>query len=63
MEQAQMQAFLLEREINVSTSAKTSTRLDFETHGLPDSIVRASVHYYNDDTDIGQLVKAVSEVT
>ena len=57
----QMQVFLLDRAINVSVSAKTSTRLDFEKHGLPESLVRASVHYYNSDTDIAKLVQAVSD--
>ena len=58
---AQMKAFLLEKEINVSISPMTSTRLDFEKHGLPESVVRASVHYYNSSAEIEQLVQAVSD--
>ena len=61
VEAKRVQAFLLDRQINVSISPKTSTRLDFEKHGLPESLVRASVHYYNSGTDIDQLVQAVSE--
>ena len=33
--------------IAVSVTAVTSTRLDFESRRLPDSLIRASVHYYN----------------
>ena len=56
-----MQAYLLDRRINVSISSRTSTRLDFEKRGLPGSVVRASLHYYNTGTDIDQLVQAVSD--
>jgi selenocysteine lyase/cysteine desulfurase len=59
---ASIKAFLLERRINVSTSSRSSTRLDFEQRGLPETVVRASVHYYNSSEDIDQLVQAVSEV-
>ena len=61
MHAASIKAFLLERRINVSVSPKSSTRLDFEKRGLPESVVRASVHYYNSSRDIDQLVQAVSE--
>ena len=55
-----MGALLLDKKINVSISLKTSTRLDFEKHGLPDGVVRASVHYYNSEDDIDQLIQVVS---
>lgn len=55
-----MGALLLDRKINVSISPRTSTRLDFEKHGLPESVVRASVHYYNCEDDIDQLIQVVS---
>lgn len=57
---ARIKAALLEKRINVHTSPKSSTRLDFERRGLPDSVVRASVHYYNSSDEIDQLVQAVS---
>lgn len=61
VEPPQIKAVLLERNINVHTSPRSSTRLDFERQGLPDSVVRASVHYYNSSEDIDQLIQAVSE--
>ncbi|CAL5229328.1 g12634 [Coccomyxa viridis] len=61
VDSAQMKAFLLKKMINVSISPMTSTRLDFEKHGLPESVVRASVHYYNSSADIEQLAQAVSD--
>ena len=60
MAPALIQAALLEKNINVHRSALTSTRLDFERRRLPESIVRASVHYYNSEEEIDQLVQAVS---
>ncbi|CAK0787116.1 hypothetical protein CVIRNUC_010332 [Coccomyxa viridis] len=58
---ARIQAALLEKNINVHRSARSSTRLDFERRQLPESVVRASVHYYNSGEEIDQLVQAVWE--
>ena len=58
---ARIQAALLEENINVHRSALSSTRLDFERRQLPESVVRASVHYYNSDEEIDQLVQAILE--
>lgn len=47
--------------ISTSVSRITSSRLDFENRGLVD-IVRASVHYYNTETEIDALVNAVKKI-
>ncbi len=52
---------LAARHINVSVSAQSSTLLDLGPRGLP-SLVRASVHYYNTEEEIDQLVEALGEL-
>ena len=47
--------------ISTSVSRITSSRLDFENRGLVD-IVRASVHYYNTETEIDALVHAIKNI-
>jgi selenocysteine lyase/cysteine desulfurase len=47
--------------ISTSVSRITSSRLDFENRGLVD-ILRASVHYYNTETEIDALVNAVKKI-
>ena len=49
----------LEPPINVSISTAASQRADFEGRGL-DSVVRASVHYYNTEGEIEQMVAALA---
>ena len=53
-----VQQQLAERGINVSVSDGESTLLDTERRHLP-SIVRASVHYYNDDGELDRFCDAV----
>jgi len=53
-------AVLAARRINVSTSLLTSTRLDMEARGLQ-SVVRASVHYYNDGDEVERFCAALEE--
>ncbi len=50
-----VKASLGHQGVNVSVSHAGSTLLDMRARGL-DAVVRASVHYYNDDTDIQRLV-------
>lgn len=49
---------LADQGINVSVSGPSSTRLDADSRQLP-PIVRASVHYYNDTTELDRFCAAV----
>ena len=46
---------LAAKRVNVTTSTRLSTRLDMEARGL-ESIVRASVHYYNSEEEVERFV-------
>ena len=61
-EPQQIQRALAGQQINVTTSGITSTRLDMQARGLT-QIVRASVHYYNTEREIDQLIAALSAVS
>lgn len=50
---------LAEAAVNVTVSGRSSTLIDMSTRGL-DAVVRASVHYYNDETEIDRLVRIVA---
>jgi selenocysteine lyase/cysteine desulfurase len=52
---------LAKRRINVSTTSVYSARIDMEQRGL-DEIIRSSVHYFNTETELGELVGAVAEI-
>jgi cysteine desulfurase/selenocysteine lyase len=45
--------------VNVTVSGRSSTLIDMSARGL-DAVVRASVHYYNDETEIDRLVRIVA---
>ena len=47
--------------INVSAISDSSSRFDFADRGLHE-LVRASVHYFNDQDDLDSLVQQVSEI-
>lgn len=55
---AEIREALRAQGINVSVSTLTSTRLDMEARAL-DAVVRASVHYYNTDEELGRLCDAL----
>lgn len=56
-----IQEKLAEKNINVSTSTKSSTLLDMQKRNL-DELVRASVHYYNTDEEIEKLIEALKAI-
>ena len=56
-----IQRTLRDHSINVSVTSQSSARLDFPERRL-DRVVRASVHYYNTDADIGALIEAVANL-
>jgi cysteine desulfurase / selenocysteine lyase len=49
---------LREQAINIESSSPFSTRLDFEDRGLG-TLLRASVHYYNTDTEIERFCEVI----
>lgn len=55
---AQIKETLAAQRINVSASRRPSTLLDMTERGL-DSVVRASVHYYNTEAEIDRLLAAI----
>lgn len=57
-----MQAELRVRGINVSVSLAGSSLLDFQRRQLKD-VVRASVHYYNNEREIDSFLAAVEDIT
>jgi cysteine desulfurase/selenocysteine lyase len=54
----EVQQQLAAKSINTSVSAIGSARFDLPRRGLPD-LVRASVHYYNNDTELDRLIGAL----
>jgi selenocysteine lyase/cysteine desulfurase len=47
--------------VNVSVSAASWSRLDLDHRGL-DSVVRASVHYFNEDEELERLLGVVASL-
>ncbi len=54
-------AMLARQAINVTSSSRASTRFDMEARDL-DAVVRASVHYYNDNLEIARFLDAVAGI-
>jgi cysteine desulfurase / selenocysteine lyase len=54
----EVQQALAGRSMNATISTVASTRFDMEARGL-DEVVRASVHYYNDEAEIERFCAAV----
>ena len=57
-EPAAIQRLLKEQHINVSESSRKTTLLDLSERGL-ESVVRASVHYYNSEEEVERFVQAI----
>lgn len=53
---------LAESRMNVTVSGPASTLLDMQDRGI-DSLVRASVHYYNTDDEIERFVSRIDEIS
>jgi cysteine desulfurase/selenocysteine lyase len=53
-----VQRQLAERGVNTSVSPASYAQLDLPGRGLSD-LVRASVHYYNDDAELSRLIEAL----
>jgi len=58
----QIKASLLEKQIFVSVTSTSSTRLDFQRRSLPPSMMRASVHYFNSSHEFEALVEALGQL-
>jgi selenocysteine lyase/cysteine desulfurase len=58
----EVQRALAARKINVTTSSTASTRLDMEARNL-ESVVRASVHYYNTADEITRFCEVIKSLT
>jgi selenocysteine lyase/cysteine desulfurase len=58
---ADVQRALAAAGVNVSVAPRHYTLLDMEERGLSE-LVRASVHYYNSDEEIGRLVDVVARL-
>lgn len=58
---ASIQSALAARGINVSVSPRCYTRYDMDARGL-ESLVRASVHYYNTEDEVDRFCAAVEEI-
>ena len=54
----EVQHRLAQHGVNVSVSLREYARLDLPDRGLPD-LVRASVHYYNNETELQALIDAL----
>lgn len=52
---------LRDKSINVSVASETSARLDFPERNL-DRVVRASVHYFNTESEIDALIDVIANL-
>jgi selenocysteine lyase/cysteine desulfurase len=57
-----VQQVLRQQQINAKTSTVRSTRLDMEDRQL-DEVVRASIHYFNTEEEIGRFCAAIDHLS
>lgn len=57
----EIKAYLAENSVNVSVSGRSSTRLDMTERGI-ESLVRASVHYYNTEEEIEKVCSLLKSI-
>lgn len=57
-----VQAEMATRDVNVDVSQVADTRLDLEARGL-DRMVRASVHYFNTEQELGRFCALIGELS
>lgn len=50
------------QHINTWITPLTTTRIAFEAKGMKEDLVRVSVHYYNTEDEIKQMVAAVARL-
>jgi cysteine desulfurase/selenocysteine lyase len=60
-EPSALQRLLSEQHINVSVAVRNFTLLDLSERGL-ESMVRASIHYYNSEAEIARFIQAIDRV-
>jgi selenocysteine lyase/cysteine desulfurase len=58
VECAEVRQALRDRGVNVSVAGASSARFDLPSRGLPE-VVRASVHYYNNEDELARLIEAL----
>lgn len=61
LEASKLAAALVSRAVNVSYAEESHTRLDMEPRGI-DTMIRASVHYYNTSDEIARLCEEVEAI-
>ena len=61
-EPSELQGQLSVRGVNVSVTDRSSTRIDMEARDIQ-SMVRASVHYFNTDNEVERFVAEVAELS
>ena len=61
VDSSELETRLRQLGINVSMTTPRSTLIDATRRELPD-MVRSSVHYYNQDSELAALVSAVAEI-
>ena len=56
-----IKTYLGQQNINVTVSKCSSTRLDMEKRGL-ESVVRASIHYFNTSEEIDRFCDVITSL-